>query len=247
MNTCTTLNTIFNYLDSIPKKQVTDEEIIDDIIQKLKDSQFLENKKISFLVEQLHLLFKKPNARRYSPSVLAMTVLVQRISPACYKQLYNDWFLTLPAPGHLRRLCTAIDVDSMTLHDPATAYITARFKKIPEKDRLVSVFMDEVDSHQAVQNNGKFFGAKGGQVTKTMLCVMLKSIAGKYCDIVTMALVININADKLHSIWIDVMKKVEKIGFDVPVTMTDGHSFNMIFFNNKLLKNKSDVSFHGVR
>ena len=51
MNTCTTLNTIFNYRDSIPKKQVSDEEIIDDIIQKLKDSRFLENKKISFLVE----------------------------------------------------------------------------------------------------------------------------------------------------------------------------------------------------
>ena len=111
----------------------------------------------------------------------------------------------------------------MTLNDSATAYITARFKKIPEKDRLVSVFMDEVYSHQAVQyNNGKFFGAEGGQITKTMLCVMLKSIAGKYRDIVTMSPVININADKLHSIWTDVMKNVEKIGFDVAVTMTMG-------------------------
>ena len=70
---------------------------------------------------------------------------------------------------------------------------------------------------------------------------MLKSIAGKYRDIVTMAPVININADKLHSIWTDAMKEVEKIGFDVAVTMTDGHSSNMNFFNNKLLKNKSDT------
>ena len=58
---------------------------------------------------------------------------------------------------------------------------------------------------------------------------------------------LNINADKLHSVWADVMKKVENIGFDVAVTMTDGHSSNMIFFNNKLLKNISDESFHGVR
>ena len=111
MNTCTPLNTSFNYLDSIPKKEVTDEEINDDIIQKLKDSRFPENKKISFLVEQLHLLFKKPNDRRCSPSMLAMAVLVQRISPACYKQLYNDGFLTLPAPGHLRwKACEKIAV-----------------------------------------------------------------------------------------------------------------------------------------
>ena len=37
------------------------------------------------------------------------------------------------------------------------------------------------------------------------------------------------------------MKKVGNIGFDVAVTMTDGHSSNMNFFSNKLLKNKSDV------
>ena len=37
------------------------------------------------------------------------------------------------------------------------------------------------------------------------------------------------------------MKKIEKIGFDAPVTMSDGHSSNMNFFNNKLLKNKNDL------
>ena len=99
--------------------------------------------------------------------MLAMTVLIQRISPACYKQLYNDGFLTLPSPGQLRRLCSSIDVHSMTLNESAIAYITARFKRLPEKDRLVSALLDEVYSHQAVQyDNGKFFGAEGGQMTK---------------------------------------------------------------------------------
>ena len=37
------------------------------------------------------------------------------------------------------------------------------------------------------------------------------------------------------------MIKIEKIGFDVAVTMTDGHSSNMNFFNNKLLKSKSNL------
>ena len=242
MNTCTSLNTIFSYLESIPKKQVSDDELVDEIIHKLEYSSFSENKKVGFLIEQLILLLKKPNARRYSLSMLAMTVLIQRISPACYKQLYNDGFLTRPSPGHLRRLCSSIDVDSMTLNESAIAYITARFKRLPEKDRLVSVLLDEVYSHQAVQyDNGKFFGAEGGQMTKTMLCVMLKSIAGKYRDIVVMVPVVNINAEKLHSIWTDIMIKIEKIGFDVAVTMTDGHSSNMNFFINKLLKSKSNL------
>ena len=143
-NTCTSLNTIFSYLESIPKRQVSDDEFVDEIIHKLEYSSFSENKKVGFLIEQLILLLKKPNARRYSPSMLAMTVLIQRISPACYKQLYNDGFLTLPSPGHLRRLCSSIDVDSMTLNESAIAYITARFKRLPEKDRFVSVLLDEV-------------------------------------------------------------------------------------------------------
>ena len=74
-----------------------------------------------------------------------------------------------------------------------------------------------------------------------MLCVMLKSVAGKYRDIVAMAPISNISADKLYKIWIDVVTKVSKIGFDTPVTMTDGHSSNMSLFNKKLLKCKTDM------
>ena len=87
INTCTSLNQVFNYLESIQTKLATKEEIIDSVIEKLKDSRFENNDKISFLVEQLSLVFKKHNARRYSPSMLAMTALIERISPACYKQL----------------------------------------------------------------------------------------------------------------------------------------------------------------
>ena len=70
---------------------------------------------------------------------------------------------------------------------------------------------------------------------------MMKSIAGKYRDIVAMAPVVNINADKLHSLWTDVVNKVTKIGFDVAVTMTDGHSSNMNFFDKEILKKTADV------
>ena len=35
----------------------------------------------------------------------------------------------LASPGHLRRISSAIDVDSMTLNQSTVAYLTARFKK----------------------------------------------------------------------------------------------------------------------
>jgi len=105
--------------------------------------------------------------------------------------------------------------------------------------------MDEVYSHQRVQYiNGQFYGAEGGETTKTMLCVMIKSVLGKYRDIIAMTPISSINADKLSSIWTDVVGKVEKIGFDPAVTMTDGHSSNISLFNNKILKNKDDIRYY---
>ena len=83
---------------------VTDQEIIEEIIVNLQDTRFDSHNRISFLIEQLSLLYKAPTRRRYSSSLLAMTALLQRISPACYKQMQSDGFLTLPSVDHLRRL-----------------------------------------------------------------------------------------------------------------------------------------------
>ena len=76
----------------------------------------------NFIVEQLTLAFKSLNGRRYSPSLLAMSALLQRMSPTSYKQMYSDGFLTLPSPHHVRRLCSAFDIDTMSLSDSTKAY-----------------------------------------------------------------------------------------------------------------------------
>ena len=86
--------------------------------------------------------------------------------------------------------------------------------------------MDVVYSHQDNQYI-KFYGAENGELTKTMLCVMLKSIVRKYRDIVSMVPIVGINADKLYSMWKNIVSQVTMIGFGIAVTMTDGHSSNM--------------------
>ena len=98
LNTCTTLNELFSYLEAQPVQDITQGDILEDVIEKLKDPKFEENVKIDFIVEQLTLAFKSPNGRRYSPSLLAMSALLQRMSPTSYKQMYSDGFLTLPSP-----------------------------------------------------------------------------------------------------------------------------------------------------
>ena len=102
--------------------------------------------------------------------------------------------------------------------------------------------MDEVYSHQSVQYvNDKFLGVENDEITRTMLGVMITSIAGKYRDIVAMVPITNINAVKLYFIWKDVITKISKTGFDIAVTMTYGHSANMNLFNKTILRNADDL------
>ena len=242
-NTCTAIKNVFDFLESNRPKEFSDEEVIETIISKLMDPRFDGNAKVAFIAEQLSLVFNVPTRRRYSPSLLAFASMWERISPACYKQILHDGFLTLPSTLHLRRLSSSIYINSLELGASTVAYLTARFKKLCEKDKLVSVLMDEVYSHQDVQYvNGQFYGAENGDLTKTLLCVMLKSIAGKYRDIVAMVPIANISADKLFSVWKNVVTKVSEIGFDIAVTMTDGHSANMKLFNDKILTGSGNLS-----
>ena len=48
--------------------------------------------------------------------------------------------------------------------------------------------------------------------------------------------IVNISADILYSIWKYIVSQVAKIGFEIAVTRTDGHSSNMTLFNKRILR-----------
>ena len=116
---------------SIDKK--TDEEIIHEVVDKLNDSRFSDKKKIGFLTEQLSPVFPPPNGRRYSSSLLAMSVMWQQISPAAYHQIASEDILTLRMQRHLRKLTSAVDVN-LEITGSTIAYLQARKSKLFPKD-----------------------------------------------------------------------------------------------------------------
>ena len=80
---------MFNHLDSHLKINRTDQDILDDVIEMLRDLRFDRNTKISSNVEQLTLIFKFPDRHTYCTLILAMDSL-QRTCPGCYSQLYIE-------------------------------------------------------------------------------------------------------------------------------------------------------------
>jgi hypothetical protein len=229
---CSQVTELLNFLSrqydqGIIENTLSDEEFILDIVNQLEE-KFSDNKKIGFLAEQLSLVFQKPNGRRYSSCLLAMTCMWEITSPALYKQICRDEVLTLPHYKYLRSLTSALGSD-LKLSEPAKAYLKARFSKLNEEDKCVSLIMDEVYVHKSVQyTNGQFYGLENNEATKTLFSVMVKSVCGKYRDIVSMTPITNINCVKIRTIWESNMKTLTDVGFDVCVTMTDGHESNVM-------------------
>ena len=58
----------------------------------------------------------------------------------------------------------------MSLRESAVAYLRARFNKLSEKDKLVSILMDEVYNPNSVQYvNEKFYGEEKGDQKSTLV------------------------------------------------------------------------------
>ena len=69
------------------------------------------------------------------------------------------------------------------------------------------------------------------KVTKSpsSFCLMIKSICGKYRDVISMFPTTNINATIMYTIWESNIKVLTELVFNVVATITDGHESNAKF------------------
>ena len=145
-------------------------------------------------------MYCKPNGRRYSKETLAMAVMWQSVSPACYWLIWLWYFLSSLCQTH-QRLCSALTVD-LELTDSAVAYLKARMSNWHQKISWVNLIMDEVHCLQTTQfYTGKFFGFENDEVTKSLLAVMIKFVCGSYRDIVCMTPIHQYTISIIRSFW----------------------------------------------
>ena len=215
-------------------------------IEILVQSNCCTDNKISFIIEQLSLSASKSTARRYSPSLLAFSMMIQKIS-----QLLHENILTLPSIRRIRQLTSALDSE-MKLGETAINYLKARLSKLSSRDSVVSLIIDEVYTQKKVEYvNGKFYAVENGPLTKTILCLMIRSVGGSYCDVIAMFPVSNLNAKHQRDFWFSNIEILENLGFDVVVTLTDGNEIHSKYFKeitvSKTLKDSIKNPFNDSR
>ena len=89
----------------------------------------------------------------------------------------------------------------------------------------MNVIIDEVYTAKQVQYvNGKFYGIEESNITKTLLCIMIKAVTGKYRDVIGLVPCSTLDAKKQHELWIKILPTLCQIGFEPIIIMTDAQS-----------------------
>ena len=191
---------------------------------------------IEFLIEQLQLsLVENKKQRRYSVSLLSLAVLWENCSPALYSQILSDEVLCLPSRKRIHDLTHAFSVET-GLSSSTRAYLQARAARLTDREKIVMLQEDEIYSAKRVEfANGKVTGinieenkndTNLRQATKTMLCIMVKSVAGNYFDIVALYPVNNLDSSILKKVFDKVIKEVVSLKFTVVANRLDAYSAN---------------------
>ena len=79
-----------------------------------------------------------------------------------------------------------------------------------ERQKTVNLILDEVYNSKRVEySGGKFYGYENQQVTKTLLGFMIKSVAGKFHDMVALVPISKVDADVIDTLWHKVLKVID--------------------------------------
>ena len=202
--------------------------------------------KLEFFIEQIQLSFlKDKRQRRYSVSLLSLAVLWENCSPALYSQIIADGVLCLPSRKRIHDLTKAFSVDK-GLSKSTKAYLQARAERLNDRERIVMLQEDEIFSAKRIEYSagkitglGSLEGADGAdlnQATKTMLCVMVKSVAGSYFDVIALFPIYNLVSSTLKNVFDQIVSEMVTLNFKVVANGLDAYSANRKFYVQELCK-----------
>ncbi len=206
-------------------------DFLNDIAQNETDPVL--QKKLLFVSEQLSLALIPKMARKYSSDLLAAALMWKTTSSALYRQFLQEDCLTLPSFDYLTRLSRALTTET-GLSESTLSYLKARFLKLTEKEKYVVLMLDEIYCAERAEYAGGTFYGGGTEACKTMLSFMVKSVAGKYSDIVALFPIQNLDSGKILSHFDVVMNSLTQLGYHVFAISVDNASPNRKFYVEEL-------------
>ena len=178
--------------------------------------------KVEFLSEQVSLIRKGNNRRRYSPSLLISCYTLLSVSTAAYHSLRDQNFLSLPSARTLSKITRSI---SPVTTDVDANYFSKRFSKLPIFQKYVClIFAKRVEYSRAHKSVVGL--TSDSDCARTVLVFMVKAVAGNYRDVVSMIPINRISAELIVEYFWKIIEQLTQIGFEVVATTADNHAAN---------------------
>ena len=195
----------------------------------LEDSDSAEHKKINFIVEQLKLISKQKYGRNYSPQLTIIAFVIHAASPSAYEALLSENTLCLPSVSTIKKGNKRVNSSSGLDN---RAYLRMRVSKLNQFERTVILLIDEIYIAKRVEySSGEVQGlTPDGSVASTLLCFMIKSLAGKYKDIVSIYPMATLTAEKLNECYKEVANLLREMNVTVAAISVDNAATNRKFF-----------------
>ena len=144
-----------------------------------------------FLLEQLQLLTKSTSQKRYSNSLLSLSLLLYTYNSSVYRRIREMNFIILPTERTLQNISGAVNKKSNL------SYLKLRNSKLSSFEQNVILLFDEIYIKRKLEYfNGSLYGEiDDGDIAQTVLCFMISSLCGQYRDIVKMVPLRRINCE----------------------------------------------------
>lgn len=202
----------------------------------------LVTRKLDFVNEQLHLILKVKNNRRYSQQLTVWSLICYSISPSCYQSIVNDDVLCVPSVSTIRRLISKVPCKS---EESTSSYLKQRIANLNDYERLVLLMVDEIYVNKKLEFcGGTFFGIlDDGSCAGTIVSFMIKSVCGKYKDMVALYPASKLTASQLHEYFINTLQLLTQCGFTVVALSVDNAAVNRSFFVKYLCNGNLSTRF----
>ena len=154
--------------------------------------------------------------------MITTAFLWQLTSCSLYKKL-RDLFI-LPSLSRLRAYSSCLSVKAGTLD---ISYLKQRTEELNEKERLVTLMIDEVYTAKQIEYaNGSFVGlTESGEPAKTVLAFMVQSSCSKFKDVVCLVPVNKLDSTKLKT-WFNIIMDALRDMFCIVAISVDNHVCN---------------------
>ncbi|XP_040073973.1 uncharacterized protein LOC115329107 [Ixodes scapularis] len=186
---------------------------------------------IHFLREQFNLLSTKKERRRYSVDFMVFSCILFTISPHAYKYICSSGNISLPHPMIIRSVCLSSGMNPQPLPQSATflSYAAKRISDLDDKQRLVTVMVDEVHIKPFLDYKGSSttdVALNSPEVASSVLVFTVQSLTCQFKEVVHIIPVQRADTQFLHKLLIDLICGLEKIGYRVACVVSDGSSVN---------------------